>query len=140
MLFGRILIAINVFLFIALAAATLIIPETLFAALQVDLLSTSAFIEMQVILAGSFLGFTVVAGSGLFSDEKVLASLRRLALINGAWLVIRLISLIMTAPDAPWTYYYLIYEAVMVCLLLLAFFLNKHAASRKIFGNIDPTI
>jgi hypothetical protein len=104
------------------------------------MLSTSAFIEMQVILAGSFLGFTVVAGSGLFSDEKVLASLRRLALINGAWLVIRLISLIMTAPDAPWTYYYLIYEAVMVCLLLLAFFLNKHAESRKIFGNIDPTI
>jgi hypothetical protein len=140
MLFGRILIAINVFLFVALAGATLIIPDTLFGALQVEMLSASAFIEMQVILAGSFIAFALVAGSGLFSDEKVMASLRRLALINGAWLVIRLISLIQITPDAPWTYYYLIYEAVMVLLLLLAFFINKQSASRKIFGNIDPTI
>jgi hypothetical protein len=140
MLFGRILIAINVFLFAALAGATLIIPETLFEALEVDVLTTSGFIEMQVILAGSFVGFALVTGSGLFSDEKVMASLRRLALINGAWLSIRLIGLSMTAADASWTYYFLIYEAVMVLVLLLAFFLNKQSASRKIFGDIDPTI
>ncbi|MGB1968031.1 MAG: hypothetical protein ACPHOJ_06865, partial [Litorivicinaceae bacterium] len=75
MFFGRFLIAFNCLLYIGLALWALVSPLTLLSALEVSGSSRVALIELQVLIAGSFVGFCLLIVGGLFDQKKTKRSL-----------------------------------------------------------------
>ena len=104
MFFGRFLIAFNCLIYIGLALWALASPLTLLSALEVSGSSRAALIELQVLIAGSFVGFCLLIVGGLFDQKKTKRSLIGLFLINASWLLTRCIALLEGLPEDNSTY------------------------------------
>ena len=121
MFFGRFLIMLNCGLYAALAVWALVLPITLFEALSIAASTRAAVIELQVLIAGSFLGFCFLVGAGIIDKRKTKRSLVGLFIINAAWFFTRCITLLEGLPQQNSTFIYMGFEFVMLLLLLIAF-------------------
>ena len=133
MFFGRFLIAINCATFISLALWTLAKPQTLFEALQISGSSRAAIIELQVLIAGSFIAFSLLSASGIVDQKKTKRSLIGLFMINASWFVTRCIALIDGLAEWNSTYLYMGYELAMLVLLVVALRLVSGPRGRTLF-------
>ena len=133
MFFGRFLIAINCATFISLALWTLAKPQTLFEALQISGSSRAAIIELQVLIAGSFIAFSLLSASGIVDQKKTKRSLIGLFMINASWFVTRCIALIDGLAEGNSTYLYMGYELAMLVLLVVALRLVSGPRGRTLF-------
>ena len=133
MFFGRFLIAFNCLLYIGLAFWALASPLTLLSALEVSGSSRAALIELQVLIAGSFVGFCLLIVGGLFDQKKTKRSLIGLFLINASWLFTRCIALLEGLPEENTTYFYLGFELSTLILVLIALRLVTGPRGRTLF-------
>ena len=133
MFFGRFLIAFNCLLYIGLALWALASPLTLLSALEVSGSSRVALIELQVLIAGSFVGFCLLIVGGLFDQKKTKRSLIGLFLINASWLFTRCIALLEGLPEENTTYLYLGFELSTLILVLIALRLVTGPRGRTLF-------
>ena len=133
MFFGRFLIAANCVTFIGLALWTLVQPQTLFAVLQISGASRAAIIELQVLIAGSFIAFCLLSASGIVDQKRTKRSLIGLFMINASWFVTRCIALIDGLVEENSTYLYMVYELVMLILLMIALRLVSGPRGRTLF-------
>ena len=133
MFFGRFLIAANCVTFIGLALWTLAQPQTLFAVLQISGASRAAIIELQVLIAGSFIAFCLLSASGIVDQKRIKRSLIGLFMINASWFVTRCIALIDGLAEENSTYLYMVYEFVMLILLMIALRLVNGPRGRTLF-------
>ena len=133
MFFGRFLIAANCVTFIGLALWTLVQPQTLFAVLQISGASRAAIIELQVLIAGSFIAFCLLSASGIVDQKRTKRSLIGLFMINASWFVTRCIALIDGLAEENSTYLYMVYEFVMLILLMIALRLVSGPRGRTLF-------
>ena len=133
MFFGRFLIAFNCLLYIGLAFWALASPLTLLSALEVSGSSRAALIELQVLIAGSFVGFCLLIVGGLFDQKKTKRSLIGLFLINASWLFTRCIALLEGLPEENTTYLYLCFELSTLILVLIALRLVTGPRGRTLF-------
>lgn len=133
MFFGRFLIAFNCLLYIGLALWALASPLTLLSALEVSGSSRAAIIELQVLIAGSFVGFCLLIVGGLFDQKKTKRSLIGLFLINASWLFTRCIALLEGLPEENTTYLYLGFELSTLILVLIALRLVTGPRGRTLF-------
>ncbi len=133
MFFGRFLIAFNCLLYIGLAFWALASPLTLLSALEVSGSSRAALIELQVLIAGSFVGFCLLIVGGLFDQKKTKRSLIGLFLINASWLFTRCIALLEGLPEENTTYLYLGFELSTLILVLIALRLVTGPRGRTLF-------
>ena len=133
MFFGRFLIAFNCLIYIGLALWALASPLTLLSALEVSGSSRAALIELQVLIAGSFVGFCLLIVGGLFDQKKTKRSLIGLFLINASWLFTRCIALLEGLPEDNTTYLYLGFELSTLILVLIALRLVTGPRGRTLF-------
>ena len=133
MFFGRFLIAFNCLLYIGLALWALASPLTLLSALEVSGSSRAALIELQVLIAGSFVGFCLLIVGGLFDQKKTKRSLIGLFLINASWLFTRCIALLEGLPEGNTTYLYMGFELSTLILVLIALRLVTGPRGRTLF-------
>lgn len=133
-MFARLLVGLNLILFVALAIGTLFNPDAVLAAIGLSAVSGSGRIEFQVLMSGTFFGLAVLLTGGAFAGRSMARVLSGLLILYVAWLVSRLIALATTAPDQPATLAFLTFEVAMVVLLLLASFLEKRSRQRSIFS------
>ena len=133
MFFGRFLIAFNCLIYIGLALWALASPLTLLSALEVSGSSRAALIELQVLIAGSFVGFCLLIVGGLFDQKKTKRSLIGLFLINASWLFTRCIALLEGLPEENTTYLYLGFELSTLILVLIALRLVTGPRGRTLF-------
>ena len=133
MFFGRFLIAFNCLLYIGLAFWALASPLTLLSALEVSGSSRAALIELQVLIAGSFVGFCLLIVGGLFDQKKTKRSLIGLFLINASWLFTRCIALLEGLPEDNTTYLYIGFELSTLILVLIALRLVTGPRGRTLF-------
>ena len=133
MFFGRFLIATNCVTFIGLALWTLMQPQTLFAVLQISAASRAAIIELQVLIAGSFIAFCLLSASGIVDQKRTKRSLIGLFMINASWLATRCIALIDGLAEENSTYLYMGYELAMLILLMIALRLVSGPRGRTLF-------
>ncbi len=133
MFFGRFLIAFNCLLYIGLALWALASPLTLLSALEVSGSSRAALIELQVLIAGSFVGFCLLIVGGLFDQKKTKRSLIGLFLINTSWLLTRCIALLDGLPEDNSTYLYMGFELSTLVLVLIALRLVTGPRGRTLF-------
>ena len=133
MFFGRFLIAFNCLLYIGLAFWALASPLTLLSALEVSGSSRAAIIELQVLIAGSFIGFCLLIVGGLFDQKKTKRSLIGLFLINASWLFTRCIALLEGLPEDNSTYLYMGFELSTLVLVLIALRLVTGPRGRTLF-------
>ena len=133
MFFARFLIAFNCLLYIGLALWALASPLTLLSALEVSGSSRAAIIELQVLIAGSFVGFCLLIVGGLFDQKKTKRSLIGLFLINASWLFTRCIALLEGLPEENTTYLYLGFELSTLILVLIALRLVTGPRGRTLF-------
>ena len=133
MFFGRFLIAFNCLLYIGLAFWALASPLTLLSALEVSGSSRAALIELQVLIAGSFVGFCLLIVGGLFDQKKTKRSLIGLFLINASWLFTRCIALLEGLPEDNSTYLYMGFELSTLVLVLIALRLVTGPRGRTLF-------
>ena len=133
MFFGRFLIAFNCLLYIGLALWALASPLTLLSALEVSGSSRAAIIELQVLIAGSFIGFCLLIVGGLFDQKKTKRSLIGLFLINASWLFTRCIALLEGLPEENTTYLYIGFELSTLILVLIALRLVTGPRGRTLF-------
>jgi len=133
MFFGRFLIAFNCLLYIGLALWALASPLTLLSALEVSGSSRAAIIELQVLIAGSFIGFCLLIIGGLFDQKKTKRSLIGLFLINASWLLTRCIALLEGLPEENSTYLYMGFELSTLILVLIALRLVTGPRGRTLF-------
>ena len=133
MFFGRFLIAFNCLVYIGLALWALASPLTLLSALEVSGSSRAALIELQVLIAGSFVGFCLLIVGGLFDQKKTKRSLIGLFLINASWLFTRCIALLEGLPEENTTYLYLGFELSTLILVLIALRLVTGPRGRTLF-------
>ena len=133
MFFGRFLIAFNCLLYIGLALWALASPLTLLSALEVSGSSRAALIELQVLIAGSFVGFCLLIVGGLFDQKKTKRSLIGLFLINASWLFTRCVALLEGLPEEYTTYLYLGFELSTLILVLIALRLVTGPRGRTLF-------
>ena len=133
MFFGRFLIAFNCLLYIGLALWALASPLTLLSALEVSGSSRAALIELQVLIAGSFVGFCLLIVGGLFDQKKTKRSLIGLFLINASWLFTRCIALLEGLPEENTTYLYMGFELSTLILVLIALRLVTGPRGRTLF-------
>ena len=133
MFFGRFLIAFNCLLYIGLALWALASPLTLLSALEVSGSSRAALIELQVLIAGSFVGFCLLIVGGLFDQKKTKRSLIGLFLINASWLFTRCIALLEGLPEENSTYLYLGFELSTLIFVLIALRLVTGPRGRTLF-------
>jgi hypothetical protein len=75
---------------------------------------------MQVLVAGSFLGFCALLCGGILDQRKTKRSLIGLFTINAAWLVTRCIALLEGLSQENSTYLYMGFELAMLILVLIA--------------------
>ena len=133
MFFGRFLIAFNCLLYIGLAFWALASPLTLLSALEVIGSSRAAIIELQVLIAGSFVAFCLLIVGGLFDQKKTKRSLIGLFLINASWLFTRCIALLEGLPEENSTYLYMGFELSTLVLVLIALRLVTGPRGRTLF-------
>jgi len=133
MFFARFLIAFNCLLYIGLALWALASPLTLLSALEVSGSSRAALIELQVLIAGSFVGFCLLIVGGLFDQKKTKRSLIGLFLINASWLLTRCIALLEGLPEDNSTYLYMGFELSTLVLVLIALRLVTGPRGRTLF-------
>ena len=133
MFFGRFLIAFNCLLYIGLALWALASPLTLLSALEVSGSSRAALIELQVLIAGSFVGFCLLIVGGLFDQKKTKRSLIGLFLINTSWLSTRCIALLEGLPEENTTYLYMGFELSILIFVLIALRLVTGPRGRTLF-------
>ncbi len=133
MFFGRFLIAFNCLLYIGLAFWALASPLTLLSALEVSGSSRAALIELQVLIAGSFVGFCLLIVGGLFDQKKTKRSLIGLFLINASWLLTRCIALLEGLPEENSTYLYMGFELSILIFVLIALRLVTGPRGRTLF-------
>jgi len=131
---ARILVVLNLILFVGLAIASLIQVDAVLAQIGLAALSGSGLIEFQVILAGTFLGLALLLTGAAVSGRSLTRVLSGLLILYTTWLGTRLIALTMTPPDQPATLVFLLFEGVMIVLLLLASYLDKRSRQRSIFS------
>ena len=120
MLFGRFLITLNCVLYVAIALWALFLPQSVLQGLGLEATSRAAIIEMQVLVAGSFIGFCVLLCGGILDQRKTKRSLIGLFTINAAWLLTRCIGLLEGLSQDNSTYLYMGFELVMLILVLIA--------------------
>ena len=140
MFFGRFLIAFNCLLYIGLALWALASPLTLLSALEVSGSSRAALIELQVLIAGSFVGFCLLIVGGLFDQKKTKRSLIGLFLINASWLFTRCIALLEGLPEENTTYLYLGFELSTLILVLIALRLVTGPRGRTLFRQEEASV
>ena len=131
------MIAINCVTFIGLALWTLAQPQTLFEVLQISGSSRAAIIELQVLIAGSFIAFCLLSASGIVDQKKTKRSLIGLFMINASWFVTRCIALIAGLAEENSTYLYMGYEFVMLILLVIALRLVSSPRGRTLFRQVE---
>jgi hypothetical protein len=88
--------------------------------LGIEAISQAATIEMQVLVAGSFLGFCALLSGGILDQRKTKRSLIGLFTINAAWLFTRCIALLEGLSQENSTYLYMGFELAMLILVLIA--------------------
>jgi hypothetical protein len=120
MFFGRFLITLNCLLYAAIALWALFTPQSLLQGLGVTTVSRAAVIEMQVLIAGSFLGFCVLLCGGIIDRRKTKRSLISLFMINAAWFLTRCYALLEGFSQEMATYLYIGFEFTMLILVLIA--------------------
>jgi hypothetical protein len=108
-------------------------PQTLSDALGVSALSRAAVIELQVLIAGSFIAFCILIGGGIFDQKKTKRSLVGLFVINASWFLTRCIALIEGLSQENSTYLYMGYELAMLILLLIALRVVTGPRGRTLF-------
>lgn len=133
-MFARLIVGFNLVLFVALAIGTLINPDAVLAFIGLSALTGSGLIEFQVLMSGTFLGLAALLMGGAFAGRSMARVLSGLLILYATWLVTRLIALSSTTPDQRETLLFLIFEAAMIVLLLLASFLEKRSRQRSIFS------
>jgi len=133
MFFGRFLIALNCVTFIGLAFWALVTPETLLAELGVMGSSRAAIIELQVLIAGSFIAFCVLTAGGVLDQKKTKRSLVGLFVINASWFLARCIALAEGMSEDNSTYLYMGYELAMLIFLLIALRVVTGPRGRTLF-------
>ena len=120
MFFGRFLIKLNCVLYVAIALWALFLPQSVLQGLGLEATSRAAIIEMQVLVAGSFIGFCVLLCGGILDQRKTKRSLIGLFTINAAWLLTRCIGLLEGLSEDNSTYLYMGFELAMLILVLIA--------------------
>ena len=120
MFFGRFLITLNCVLYAAIALWALFAPQSVLQGLGIEAISQAAIIEMQVLVAGSFLGFCALLCGGILDQRKTKRSLIGLFMINAAWLFTRCIALLGGLSQENSTYLYMGFELAMLILVLIA--------------------
>ena len=120
MFFGRFLITLNCVLYAAIALWALFAPQSVLQGLGIEAISQAAIIEMQVLVAGSFLGFCALLCGGILDQRKTKRSLIGLFTINAAWLFTRCIALLKGLSQENSTYLYMGFELAMLILVLIA--------------------
>ena len=120
MFFGRFLITLNCVLYVAIALWALFLPQSVLQGLGLEATSRAAIIEMQVLVAGSFIGFGVLLCGGILDQRKTKRSLIGLFTINAAWLLTRCIGLLEGLSQDNSTYLYMGFELAMLILVLIA--------------------
>jgi len=140
MFFGRFLIALNCALYIGLALWTLFTPESVFDALQVGTDTRAAVIELQVLITGSFIGFVLLIGGGIFDKRKTKRALVGLFMINAAWFVTRCIALMTGLSKEHSTYLYMGFELAMLILLLIALRIVSGPRGRTLFRQEETSL
>ena len=120
MFFGRFLITLNCVLYVAIALWALFLPQSVLQGLGLEATSRAAIIEMQVLVAGSFIGFCVLLCGGILDQRKTKRSLIGLFTINAAWLLTRCIGLLEGLSQDNSTYLYMGFELAMLILVLIA--------------------
>ncbi|MDC0379610.1 DUF4345 family protein [Litorivicinus sp.] len=120
MFFGRFLITLNCVLYVAIALWALFLPQSVLQGLGLEATSRAAIIEMQVLVAGSFIGFCVLLCGGILDQRKTKRSLIGLFTINAAWLLTRCIGLLEGLSEDNSTYLYMGFELAMLILVLIA--------------------
>jgi hypothetical protein len=133
MFFGRFLIIVNCVTYIGLALWALLSPQTLSEALGVSALTRAAVIELQVLVAGSFIAFCILIGGGIFDQKKTKRSLVGLFVVNASWFLTRCIALIDGLSQENSTYLYMGYELAMLILLLIALRVVTGPRGRTLF-------
>ena len=139
MFFGRFLIILNCGLYAALAVWALVLPITLFDALAITVSTRAAVIELQVLIAGSFLGFCFLVGAGIIDKRRTKRSLVGLFIINAAWFVTRCVTLLEGLPQQSSTFIYMAFEFAMLLFLLIALRLVTGPRGRTLFRQEDAT-
>lgn len=139
MFFGRFLIILNCGLYAALAVWALVLPITLFDALAITVSTRAAVIELQVLIAGSFLGFCFLLGAGIIDKRRTKRSLVGLFIINAAWFVTRCVTLLEGLPQQSSTFIYMGFEFAMLLFLLIALRLVTGPRGRTLFRQEDAT-
>ena len=139
MFFGRFLIILNCGLYAALAVWALVLPLKLFEALSITASTRAAVIELQVLIAGSFLGFCFLVGAGIIDKRKTKRSLVGLFISNSAWLFTRCTALLEGLPQQNTTLIYLGFELAMLLLLIIALRLVTGPRGRTLFRQEDAT-
>ncbi|MGA1206872.1 MAG: hypothetical protein ACO31Z_03790 [Litorivicinaceae bacterium] len=134
MMFARFLVGFNLLLFVALALGTLINPEAVMASVGLSAVTGSGLIEFQVLISGTFFGLAALLAGGAFAGRSMARVLSGLLTLYVTWLIARLIALSSTSPDQRETLLFLIFEAAMIVLLLLASYLEKRSRQRSIFS------
>ena len=120
MFFGRFLITLNCVLYVAIALWALFLPQSVLQGLGLEATSRAAIIEMQVLVAGSFIGFCVLLCGGILDQRKTKRSLIGLFTINAAWLLTRCIGLLEELSQDNSTYFYMGFELATLILVLIA--------------------
>lgn len=120
MFFGRFLITLNCVLYAAIALWALFAPQSVLQGLGIEAISQAAIIEMQVLVAGSFLGFCALLCGGILDQRKTKRSLIGLFTINAAWFFTRCIALLEGLSQENSTYLYMGFELAMLILVLIA--------------------
>lgn len=139
MFFGRFLITVNCVLYTTIALWALFTPQSFLKSLGVEAMSRAAVIEMQVLVAGSFLGFGVLLCGGILDQRKIKRSLIGLFMINAAWFVTRCIALLEGVSPENTTYLYLGFELAMLVLVLIALRQVNGPRGRTLFRQEDES-
>ena len=119
MFFGRLLISINCAIYVAIGMWAIVDPRSLLSSIDLVVLSNAGRIEMQVLIAGSMFAFSGLLCAGIFDLKQIKQSLGGLLIINGAWLLTRIIGLIDGWSENKMTYVYLGFELIMLIFAIL---------------------
>ena len=134
MFFGRLLITINCVIYVAIAMWVILEPRSLLSSIDLVVLSKAGMIEMQVLIAGSMFAFSGILCAGIFNLKQIKQSLVSLLIINGAWLVTRIIGLIDGWSENKMTYAYFGFELIMLILAVLVIRIITVNPGRNLFS------
>ncbi len=140
MFFGRFLIIINCTIYIAIAVWAIGSPQSLLTTIDVVTLSRAGVIEMQVLIAGSMIAFSLIIRDGIFNSKQIKSALIKLFLINTAWFATRMIALFDGFSDSKYTYFYLGFELAMLICILISLWIIKDDPGRTLFSQDEPKL